>query len=236
MHRKIPEVFDKPMLLKMFKEMKNVRYFTGCLLGFFCGMRIGEVCSLKKEDINLDRMTLKVVQGKGKKDRIIPLPQDVIGPLRAYMELIEGDYMFPSRENKEGHMCNRLLSKYFNDILKKCSYDYIAYKDSRGTPRFKFRFHSLRHSYATYLLNNGADIRDIQALLGHADIQATQIYTHVSYERKQDVVNRIFNRKPEPKLELPKLDIATAPTQSAGLTPEEQQVMMKLMAKMMLGK
>ncbi len=237
MQRKIPEVFDKPMLLKLFTQMKNPRYFMGCLLGFFCGMRIGEVCSLKKEDVNLDRMTLKVVQGKGKKDRIIPIPEDLHNPLQAYLEFAEGNYMFPSRENRDGHMCDRLLSKYFNDMLKKVGYDYIAYNDSRGAPRFKFRFHSLRHSYATYLLNNGADIRDIQALLGHADIQATQIYTHVSYERKQDVVNRIFNRKPEPKPELPKLEIATTPTTNTqGLTPEEQQVMMKLMAKMMLGK
>ena len=231
MARKIPEVFDKPMLLKMYKEMKNPRYFMGCLLGFFCGMRIGEVCGLKKEDINLDRMTLKVVQGKGSKDRIIPLPQDMFKPLKAYMEMIEGEHLFPSRENKEGHMCTRLLSKYFNEILHKCNYNYIMYNDSRGIPRFKFRFHSLRHSYATYLLNNGADLRDIQELLGHADIQATQIYTHVSYERKQDVVNRIFNKKsPETQPIQPQLQ------QTAGLSPEEQQVMMKLMAKMMLGK
>ena len=98
MARRIPEVFDKPMLLKMFKQMKNPRYFIACLIGFFCGLRIGEACRLKKDDINLDRMTLKVVQGKGSKDRIVPFPHDLFKPLKAYMELIDGEYMFPSSD------------------------------------------------------------------------------------------------------------------------------------------
>ncbi|MBN2112003.1 tyrosine-type recombinase/integrase, partial [Candidatus Woesearchaeota archaeon] len=194
----VPDVFDPDMLNVIFNKINNPKYFVGCLLGFFCGMRIGEVCRLKKEDISLKNMTLKVVKGKFKKDRIIPIPPQLKEVLEAHLEIYKDEvYMFPSRLHASDHICTRQMSQYFSNALEKSGYDFVAYKDKTGAPRYKYHFHTFRHSYATYLLNNNVDIRDIQALLGHANIMATQIYTHVSYERKKDVVKRVFDNEKE---------------------------------------
>lgn len=192
---KIPDVMDPFILEKFFRAIDNVNKFIACLLGFFCGLRIGEVCKLKVSDINLNNMILKVVQGKFSKDRLVPIPSQLREVLKCYFRLINGKYMFPSRRTESKHICPRELNRYFNEVLKKVGYDYIDYIDKAGRPRFKFRFHTLRHSYATYLFNNNTDIRDIQVLLGHSSIQATQIYTHVSYERKKDVIEKVFSEK-----------------------------------------
>ena len=192
---KIPDVLEPPMLEKFFEAMENPKHFVACILGFFCGMRIGEVTGLRVDNVNLDNMTLKVVQGKFSKDRIIPIPEQLKELLECHLELVKGSiYMFSTRRHDKEHVGSRELSRYFNSILQKVGYDFVASTQTNGRPRYKYRFHSLRHSYATYLLNNNVDIRDIQALLGHSSIQATEVYTHVSYERKKDVVERVFKK------------------------------------------
>lgn len=198
---KIPDVLDPLMLEKLFRAIDNVNKFVACLIGFFCGLRISEVCNLKIGDINLNNMVLKVVQGKNSKDRLVPIPEQLRETIKCYIRLIEGDYMFPSRLAKSNHITPDELRRYFRWLLKKVGYDYLDYVNKSGRKRLKYRFHTLRHSYATYLFNNGTDIRDIQALLGHSNIQATEIYTHVSYERKKDVVEKVFSNVKEEKVD-----------------------------------
>lgn len=229
---RVPDVLEPPMLDKLFSAMDNVKFFVGCQLGFFCGMRIGEVCNLRRDNVNLDNMTLKVVQGKFDKDRIIPIPEQLKEVLEAYLELIgtSTQYLFPTRVIGKENICTRLLSQYFNTMLQRVGYDYVMGTQKDGRPRYKYRFHTLRHSYATYLLNNNVDLRDIQALLGHSSIMATQIYTHVSYERKKDVVGRVFNEK--------KVVIAkpvAEPVKMESQQYEFQNKEMYMMFKMMVG-
>jgi len=241
----VPDVLEPDMLEVIFNNIGNSKYFVACLLGFFCGMRVGEVCRLRKEDINLKNMTLKVVKGKFKKDRIIPIPPQLKEILEAHFELYpEEVYMFPSRRHASDHVCTRQMAQYFTWALEKAGYNFVAYKDKAGKPKYKYHFHTLRHSYATYLLNQNVDIRDIQALLGHANIMATQIYTHVSYERKQDVVNRVFNTEPEKMPETyqvqeqiaqqPKVEQPTQVNMFAAQNINEKE-MMFMMMKMMAG-
>jgi integrase len=231
---KVPDVLEPEMLEKLFEQMENPKFFVACILGFFCGMRIGEVCRLRKQDVNLENMTLKVIQGKFSKDRIIPIPVQLKDVLDAYMKIYpQEDYMFPSRVSGSEHVCTRQLSQYFTAALERAGLDYVYFKDKAGTERKKYRFHTLRHSYATYLLNNNVDLRDIQALLGHSNIMATQIYTHVSYERKQDVVKRVFeDKKPMPS---PKPEFQAIPQVNMIASDPDEKQMMFLMMKMMAG-
>lgn len=230
---KIPEVSEPEMLEKLFEQMANPKFFVASLLGFFCGMRIGEVCRLKHQDVNLKNMTLKVVQGKFSKDRIIPIPGQLKEVVEAHMEIYKDvEYMFPSRIKESPHVCSRQVTQYFSASLKNAGLDYVAFKDKANRPRAKYRFHTLRHSYATYLLNNNVDIRDIQALLGHSNIMATQIYTHVSYARKQDIVKKVFDtpkpaivQQPQPQMQQMNMFASN---------PDEKE-MMFMMMKMMAG-
>ena len=232
---KVPDVLEPDMLEKLFMQMHNPKFFVACLLGFFCGMRIGEVSRLRIQDINLDNMTLKVVQGKFAKDRIIPIPKQLKEVIKAHIEIYKDEeYMFPSRIHNSDHVCNRQIAQYFHEAIKNAGYDFVAYKNKAGHSRFKYKFHTLRHSYATYLLNNNVDIRDIQALLGHSNIMATQIYTHVSYNRKKDVVERVFKEEEkknqiQPQIQpMPQIQMVTAEN-------KDEKEMMFMMMKMMAG-
>lgn len=232
---KVPDVLEPDMLEKLFEHMESPKYFVACMLGFFCGMRIGEVIRLRKQDVNLVNMTLKVVQGKFAKDRIIPIPPQLAEVLKAHLEIYKDEeYMFPSRLHGRDHICTRQLGQYFFGALKRAGYDFVSHTDKAGVKRFKYHFHTLRHSYATYLLNNNVDIRDIQALLGHSNIMATQIYTHVSYARKQDVVNRVFEA-PQLDVTKPQQQIPQMAQMEMVATKSTDQEMMVLMMKMMAG-
>ncbi|MBW2972774.1 tyrosine-type recombinase/integrase [Candidatus Woesearchaeota archaeon] len=227
---------EPEMLEKLFEQMSNPKYFVGCLLGFFCGMRISEVCNLRLQDVNLNKMTLKVVQGKFCKDRIIPIPLQLKEVLEAHLEIYKNEeYMFPSRVQATDHVCTRQMSQYFTTALEKAGLDYKAYKDKTGRTRKKYRFHTLRHSYATHLLNNNVDIRDIQALLGHTSIQATQIYTHVSYERKKDVVRRVFEDLPKKEIVPQQPQVQQMPQMNMFAANVDEKEMMVMMMKMMAG-
>jgi integrase len=235
MSLKVPDVLEPEMLEKLFDNMANPKFFIACLLGFFCGMRIGEVCRLRRQDVNLDKMTLKVVQGKFSKDRIIPIPEQLKEAVEAHMEIYrDEEYMFPSRIRESPHVCTRQLTQYFSAALKKAGLDYVYYKDKTGRDRYKYRFHTLRHSYATYLLNNNVDIRDIQALLGHSNIMATQIYTHVSYERKKDVVKKVFGTPKPAVVQQPQMQQPMHQVNMFASNSDEKE-MMFMMMKMMAG-
>ena len=119
------------------------------------------------QDCVLDRGMLKVVQGKGKKDRMAIIPKKLVEILEAQKKLkLSSDYLFTS--NRGGNMDKRSLQKIVSESAKKVG---IMKKVSP---------HTLRHSFATHLLENGTDIRYIQELLGHAKLETTQIYTHVA--------------------------------------------------------
>ena len=130
-------------------------------------MRVGELVRIKMLDVDLDRMILRVFQGKGKKDRQTIIPKSLENILRGQQRVKQlNDYLFTNGQG--GRLTETTIQKIVALAAKEAG---IAKNVSP---------HTLRHSFATHLLENGTDIRYIQELLGHAKLETTQIYTHVA--------------------------------------------------------
>ena len=144
------------------------------------GLRVSELINLKQSQINFNQGVLRIV-GKGDRERLIPLGDEsqrwlkdfIDGPRMEILLERQTDYLFPTRRG------DRMTRQAFWHIIKR-------YSDKAGV-RKKLSPHSLRHAFATHLLNRGADLRVVQLLLGHSDLSTTQIYTHVARERLKDL-------------------------------------------------
>jgi len=161
------------------KAMLEILYATG--------LRVSELVGLKHQDINLERGFLRVM-GKGSKERVVPLGESAADVLQEYLANArrfllgnsESDYLFISSRHRA------ITRQMFWERIK-----YYAFKAGiAGT----VSPHTLRHSFATHLLDNGADLRAVQAMLGHSDISTTQIYTHVSRERLKKIHEKYHPR------------------------------------------
>lgn len=143
-----------------------------------CGLRISEVCSLTTNRIDLDVGSIRVL-GKGDKERIVPIPKGTIPLEKKYRDVLRPIYLKKKTNlffiNRLGH---KITSQSVELMLKSKCQELGFTKEI--TP------HKLRHSYATHLLQNGADLRSIQEMLGHSDIQTTEIYTHVQNKQLFD--------------------------------------------------
>lgn len=150
---------------------------------YSCGLRIHELKGLNQQDIDVFNKTARVM-GKGKRERIVPIGRPALAAIRAYLDLRsdgqDGGSLFVGRDGK------RISLRGLQRILKP----YLKYAglNPRLTP------HKLRHSFATHLLNRGADLRSVQQMLGHKRLSATQIYTHVSTERMKKVYDEAHPR------------------------------------------
>jgi integrase/recombinase XerD len=136
------------------------------------GMRRTEVCQLKVEDIDSHRMVIHIRQGKGRKDRDVPLSPQLLDTLRAYWRWMRPNvYLFPGTVN------NWRADK---PVTSKVIWEACAEAAKRAGISKRVCPHLLRHSYATHLMENGADLLTVQALLGHTDLKHTAIYLHLS--------------------------------------------------------
>lgn len=144
------------------------------------GLRVSELINLRQSQINFNQGVLRIV-GKGDRERLIPLGDEsqrwlkdfIDGPRMEILLERQTDYLFPTRRG------DRMTRQAFWHIIKR-------YAEKSGI-RKKLSPHSLRHAFATHLLNRGADLRVVQLLLGHSDLSTTQIYTHVARERLKDL-------------------------------------------------
>jgi integrase/recombinase XerD len=144
------------------------------------GLRVSELINLRQSQVNFNQGVLRIV-GKGDRERLIPLGDEALRWLSEFIEsprmeiLLERqtDYLFPTRRG------DRMTRQAFWHIIKR-------YAQKAGIKK-KLSPHSLRHAFATHLLNRGADLRVVQLLLGHSDLSTTQIYTHVARERLKDL-------------------------------------------------
>ena len=150
------------------------------MLLYATGLRVSELINLTQSQINFNQGVLRIV-GKGDRERLIPLTDDsqrwirdfIDGPRMEILLERQTDYLFPTRRG------DRMTRQAFWHIIKR-------YAEKAGI-RKKMSPHSLRHAFATHLLNRGADLRVVQLLLGHSDLSTTQIYTHVARERLKDL-------------------------------------------------
>jgi integrase/recombinase XerD len=169
--RKLPVVLSLDEVAQLFAAIKNLKHRAILMTADAGGLRLSEVVALRVEDIDSRRMVLRVRQGKGRKDREVMLSPRLLGVLRRYWRVVRpGGYLFPGRDP------DRPLSHSAVQRICKAALRASGLK-KRISP------HSLRHSFATHLLEAGADVRTIQILLGHSHLSTTARYTHISSAR-----------------------------------------------------
>lgn len=171
---KIPDVLSQNEVRKLFSVITNIKHKAILQTIYSGGLRMSEVLNLKVYDIDSDRMIIKIRQSKGAKDREVMLAEKLLSLLREYVtEYQPKEYLF------EGQKGGKYSSRSVQQIMKR------ALKKSNNTKNATV--HTLRHSFATHLLESGTDLRYIQEFLGHQSIQTTEIYTHVTKVGKSNV-------------------------------------------------
>jgi integrase/recombinase XerD len=164
---KLPVMLSREEIKKIIGVIGNKKHRLIVSLSYGAGLRVSEVINLKVKDINLEELTIHIKNAKGKKDRITVFPEKLKVTLAEIMVLhTKDDYVFES--TRGGKLTERTAQIVFEKALKN------AYIQKDAT------FHSLRHSFATHLLENGVDVRYVQELLGHQNIRTTQLYTKVT--------------------------------------------------------
>ena len=164
---RLPVTLSHKEIERILSCVSNEKHRTMIALAYGSGLRVSELTDLRTGSIDFDEGIIYVYQGKGKKDRITLLPQTIIEELRKCTTgKCPSDYLFESERG--GRLSTRSIQKVFERAMKSADIKKPA------------TFHSLRHSFATHILEQGTDLRFIQKLLGHANIRTTQRYTHVS--------------------------------------------------------
>ncbi|MFA4889306.1 MAG: site-specific tyrosine recombinase XerD [Candidatus Omnitrophota bacterium] len=170
------------------RETQGIRDRAALEVIYATGMRVSEAVNLKKDFVNLSAGFLRCV-GKGNKERVIPLGKKAVASINRYLEaarpkllgIKESEFLFISRLGK------KISRQSFWKMIKK-------YASSAGIKK-NIKPHILRHSFATHLLERGADLRSVQEMLGHANISTTQIYTHINKDRLK-AVHKMYHPRP----------------------------------------
>lgn len=179
--KKLPKVMSVNEVKQLFNVVENIKHLTAFKLAYSSGLRISEVVNLKVKDIDSERMVILVKQGKGKKDRIAPLSEKMLEQLREYYEIYYPKEWLFENPLRDYHLTPRGLQKSFSKAAEKAKI------------KKHVTFHSLRHSFATHLLESGVDLRYIQEILGHSSSKTTEIYTHVSTRILKKIANPLDN-------------------------------------------
>ncbi len=165
--QQLPKTLSKKEVRRIFEVTSNVKHLVVLQLCYGMGLRVSEVVNIKVEDIDSDRLAVHIRGAKGKKDRYVPLPVTILPLLRRYYL----DYR-PQQYLLQGQYGGKYAKVSVQNIFKTAMRKAGVHK--------RIGVHGLRHSYATHLLESGADMRFIQELLGHNSIKTTQIYTKVT--------------------------------------------------------
>ena len=179
--RKLPLILSIEEVTCLIEAAAGLKYKAALSVAYGAGLRASEVVHLKVSDIDSQRMVLRVQQGKGKKDRYAMLSPTLLELLRAWYRhartqrmMLPGGWLFPG-QNPVNPMSTRQLNRACHAAVEDAGIDK------------RVSMHSLRHSFATHLLENGVDIRVIQVLLGHAKLNTTALYSQVATRTLRDV-------------------------------------------------
>ncbi len=181
--KKLPTVLTKLEVKKLFDSTNNKKSKLMISMLYACGFRVSELVNLKLENLDFNEKIGHVKQAKGRKDRIFNIPDFLAEELKVQVENQkekESEYLFANPSTGK-QMSSRNLQKIVSNSTKKAGIEKEVHP------------HTLRHSFATHLLEDGVDIRKIQELLGHADLSTTQIYTHISTEEIKKIKSPIEN-------------------------------------------
>jgi integrase/recombinase XerD len=184
--KKLPVVLSRAEVWSLLDRVRHPQAHMSLILMYTCGLRVSEALHLRVQDIDSQRMVVWVRHGKGEKDRSVPLPQETLAQLRAYWaQYRPATWLFPTHSG---------TTTIRRDAVGGCLKAAL-----RETPiRKKVSCHTLRHSYATHLLEAGVHLRAIQALLGHRSLKTTFIYLHLTPSTRADVqaqVNQVMTRR-----------------------------------------
>jgi site-specific recombinase XerD len=170
--RRLPTILTQEEAVRLIDAASNLFHRAMLMTVYSTGMRRAEMCQLKVEDIDSDRMLIHIRQGKGRRDRDVPLSPKLLETLRQYwLWMKPKTYLFPGTVNG---------SRADKPITPKMLWEACREAAQRAGITKAVRPHLLRHSFATHLLEGGADLPTLQALLGHADLKPTSIYLHLS--------------------------------------------------------
>ena len=176
--RKLPVVLSPDEVRRMLEAAPGLKYKAALSIAYGAGLRVSEVVSLKVSDIDSERMLIRVEQGKGRKDRNAMLSPVLLELLREWWKVCRSrGWLFPGGRNPVQPMTTRQLTRACHTAAQ------AAEIKKRVTP------HTLRHSFATHLLEQGIDVRVIQVLLGHAKLDTTALYTCVATKTIREVVS-----------------------------------------------
>ena len=185
--KKLPVVLTIEEVRRILGHIRQLRYFTCLSTIYACGLRIREATLLRVKDIDGERKTIHVCNGKGGKDRYVPLPQPILEMFRHYWVTHQHPvWLFPSPHGVGDRLSTakqpittRAVQRAFECALQECRIQKPA------------TVHSLRHAYATHLLEAGVSLRIIQTYLGHASPTSTAVYTHLTHKSDTQTLQTI---------------------------------------------
>ena len=180
---KLPVVLSREEVARLIAAARNLKHQTALSVAYGAGLRASEVINLKVGDIDSERMTLRIEQGKGRKDRYAMLPPVLLERLRTWWrearaqgKMLDGGWLFPGLDP-----IDQLTTRQLNRAIH-------AAAEAAGIDK-RVSMHTLRHSFATHLLEQKVDIRVIQVLLGHKKLETTALYAQVATDLLREVVS-----------------------------------------------
>jgi len=181
--RKLPRILSPEEVERLFEACPNLKHRAVLMTGYGCGLRISETLSLRPEHIDSSRMVIRVEQGKGRKDRDVMLPSHLLEVLRAYWRQYRPATWLFEGQHRGQPLSEKTIQTIFHDTRRRA-----------GITK-RVSFHTLRHSFATHLLEDGVNVRIIQALLGHRSLTSTQIYVHLARNYLSDTTSPLDRLK-----------------------------------------
>lgn len=165
---KLPQVLAAEEVQALIEAAADIKYRSIFMVAYGCGLRLAEILALKPAHIDSTRMVIRVEQGKGRKDRYVMLPQSLLEQLRACWRTYRPQEFLFEGQRRGQPLCRSTVGHAFAHALRN------------GGIRKRVSLRSLRHAFATHMLEDGANLRLIQVLLGHRSLNTTQIYTHLA--------------------------------------------------------